>query len=205
MARLLLLLLFGVSGCPGVDKPRQRSPAVEETPTGRVTPTNTPPTLPVRTPMPRETPPQLILPTPTERETLHETEVAEEIEKDSDPRSAAEVDTAVLPSVWVYFSRDDKRGYRSVFLFGHREKVSNVQVSYAEPFLVEFKNSGYSGMNAEEKTLFVKRKLQLQLSFLFNGQSHCGSVAIQQDNIVPAGGKMDKDKSLKIALKSESC
>ena len=192
MVKLLLLLWLGLSGCPGVEKPRQPTPAVEETPTY----TTPQPLLPTPTPTP----------TPTKPVTPSEPEVpAEVVEEDSDPRSEEEVDTAVLPSVWVYFSRDDKLGYRSVFLFGHREKVSNVQVSYVVPFLVEVKNSGYSGMEEEEKNIFVRQELQLQLSFLFDGKSHCGSLAIKQDNIVPLGGKMDKDKSLKIELKSESC
>ncbi len=203
MVKLLLLLWLGLSGCPGVEKPRQPTPAVEETPT------YTPPTPPIL-PTPSLAPTTSAIPTEQKTTTMpvtpSEPEVpAEVVEEDSDPRSEEEVDTAVLPSVWVYFSRDDKLGYRSVFLFGHREKVSAVRVSYAVPFLAEFKNSGYSGVSEEEKNMFVKQELQLQLSFLFDGKAHCGNVAITQDNIVPADGKMDKDKSLKIELKSGSC
>ena len=203
MARLLLLW-FVLSGCPSSEKPRLPQPAVEETPAVQDTPTAKKTPFAIRTPAEKKPPPEPI--TTTEPEAPTEPEVpVEVIAEDIDPRHGAEIDPAVLPSVWVYFSRDDQHGYRSVFLFAHREKVSDLKVSYATPFLIEFEDSGYSDMDTEEKKIFVKQELQLQLSFLFETKQYCGNVAIKQDNIVPAGIEMDKDKSLKIELKSGSC
>ena len=199
-----MLVCLGLSGCPGVEKPRQREPATQETPQAQETTRRQDETF--RISDPSKTQPHVEHITPPRQETPAESEIATEvIEAESDPRREAEMDAAVLPSVWVYFSRDDEHGYRAVFLFGHREEVKEVQVSYVIPLLAKFKDSGYPDMHAEEKTLFVPQKLQLQLSFLFTGTLHCGSAAIGQANIAPAGEKIDKTSILKIALKEGSC
>jgi len=204
MARILMLVCLGLSGCPGVEKPRQREPATQETPQAQETTRKQEKTLRINDPT--KTQPVEHTETPPARETPAELEIATEvIEAESDPRREAEMDAAVLPSVWVYFSRDDEHGYRAVFLFGHREEVSEVQVSYVIPSLAKFKDSGYPDMRAEERILFVPQGLRLQLSFLFTGTLHCGSATIGQANIVPAGDKIDKTSILKIALKEGSC
>ena len=199
-----MLVCLGLSGCPGVDKPRQRAPATQETPQTQKTTRKQEKTS--RISETKKTQP-VEQTTPPAQETPAESEIATEvIEADSDPRREVEMDAAVLPAVWVYFSRDDVHGYRAVFLFGHREQVSKVHVSYVTPTApVKFENRGYRGMSAEEKKLFASQELRLQLSFLFAGTLHCGSAKIKQANIVSAGDKMDKANSLQIALQEGSC
>lgn len=144
--------------------------------------------------------------TPPTQETPAESETpAETIAVESDPRRAADADTAVLPAVWVYFRRDDEHGYRAVFLFSHREKVSDVRVNYAIPALKDFKNRGYQDMVNEEQKLFAAKELELQLSFLFDGTPHCGSASIKQGNVVSAGAKVSKTDNFKITLESTAC
>ncbi len=197
MAKLLMLLWFGLSSCQKVDKPRQPSPAVEPTPTPTPFATATPTPTPTPTPYATATP--LATATPTAAETP-----AAVIAAENDPRPA-ETDTAALPTVWVYFNRDDQRGYRSIFLFAHRQMVSDVRVSYTTLSLSQLTNSGYSNLLAEEKDIFVQKELQLRVSFLFGDQPHCGRVKIKADNIVPAGATMGKDKALTITPERGTC
>ena len=200
MSKVWLLLWFGLLACPNVDKRGPRQPAEEETPSPQDTPwarnSPQPPAPPRSIRQPRS-------PASSKTPLVQETTMPVTTEEDNDPRRDEHIDTAVAPSLWVYFSQDNSRGYRALLLFGHWENVSDVQVEYVAPTLQGFDDKRYQDMQDDEKQLFSQQKLQVQVSFMFDNKKYCGSASITEDNIVATGSKVTKDKHLKV--ESEAC